>query len=122
MGSLLAHPELLQALPTLVSALGPLMRSGGSGTASAGGPGGIAAGKAPGGEGRPGGGFPPDRHTPLLKALKPYLGPERRQALETMIQLCQVWDSLQHMGVSLLPPAANSRDTRPSGPSGKEER
>jgi hypothetical protein len=116
MGSLLAHPELLQALPTLVSALGPLMRSGGSGTASAGGPGEIAADKAPGG------GFPPDRHTPLLKALKPYLGPERRQALETMIQLCQVWDSLQHMGVSLLPPAANSRDTRPSGPFGKEER
>ena len=120
MGSLLAHPELLQAIPTLINTLGPMMRTGGPGAPGAG-TGGRTAGNAggrtggdpggkPGGGAHPGG-FHPDRHTPLLKAIKPYLGPERRQALETMIQLCQVWDTLQDLGISLLPPAADNRGT-----------
>lgn len=128
MGSLLSHPELLQAIPTLINTLGPMMRTGSSGTSGAGIDGrttGDAGGRTggdpggkPGGGAHPGGGFHPDRHTPLLKAIKPYLGPERRQALETMIQLCQVWDTLQDLGISLLPPATDNRGTQP--PSGKE--
>lgn len=130
MGSLLSHPELLQTIPTLISTLGPMMRTGGSGTPGAGidgRTGGDAGGRTggdpggkPGGGAHPGGGFHPDRHTPLLKAIKPYLGPERRQALEAMIQLCQVWDTLQDLGISLLPPAADNRGTQPPPPSGKE--
>lgn len=129
MGSLLSHPELLQAIPTLINTLGPMMRTGGPGAPGAG-TGGRTAGNAggrtggdpggkPGGGAHPGG-FHPDRHTPLLKAIKPYLGPERRQALETMIQLCQVWDTLQDLGISLLPPATDNRGTQPPPPSGKE--
>ena len=37
----------------------------------------------------------------LLCALKPYLGTDRRQAVDYMINLCRVWDTLQGMGISL---------------------
>jgi hypothetical protein len=42
-----------------------------------------------------------DRHTALLCAVKPYLSPARREAAETVIRLCRVWDALERSGISL---------------------
>ena len=82
LGGLLSNPELLAALPQLMGALGPLMaRSGDAG---------APARKSP-----------PDRHTALLRALQPYLSPERRQAAETALELLGIWDALAGMGLSL---------------------
>ena len=43
----------------------------------------------------------PDRHTALLCALKPYLRHERREAVDTLLQLCRVWDVLSKSGISM---------------------
>jgi hypothetical protein len=42
-----------------------------------------------------------DRHTALLCAIKPYLSPARRDAAETVIRLCRIWDALERSGISL---------------------
>jgi hypothetical protein len=42
-----------------------------------------------------------DRHTALLCAVKPYLSPRRREAAETVIRLCRIWDALERSGISL---------------------
>ena len=88
LAGLLAHPELLATLPTLVENLGPLLGGLGKG-------GGV--GSAPSAT-RP---HPIDRHTALLCAVKPYLSPHRREAAETVIRLCRVWDALERSGISL---------------------
>ncbi len=138
MNALLAHPELIRTIPTLIQTLGPLMyreketASGisGSGQVSASADGIRTGASAPGGSDTdtakghaeaasagtgttgtvPSGARPlaahpgrHDRHTPLLRALKPYLSGERRQAVDTVISLCQVWDSLQDAGINLTP-------------------
>ncbi len=41
------------------------------------------------------------RHMALISALKPYLGPERRQAAEGLLGMCRTLDTLQKLGVSL---------------------
>ncbi len=69
----LANPALLAALPTLLENLAP----GGKGAA------------------------PPDRHTALLCAIKPYLGPDRQAAADTVLRLVRVWDALARSGISL---------------------
>ena len=80
-GGLLANPALLQALPQLMSSLGPLLSSGKATT---------SAKKSS---------F--DKHTALLCALKPYLGRERQQAIEQMMSVCRVMATLEGMGISL---------------------
>ncbi len=86
LGSLLANPALLTALPTLAENIGPLLGSlsGGTGTAP------TAT--------RP---HVIDRHTALLCAVKPYLSPQRREAAETVIRICRIWDALERSGISL---------------------
>lgn len=86
LSGLLANPALLTALPTLAENIGPLLGSlsGGAGTAP------TAT--------RP---HPIDRHTALLCAVKPYLSPQRREAAETVIRLCRIWDALERSGISL---------------------
>lgn len=91
LGGLLANPELLSKLPSLLGALSPLMKQVGSPPPRAGG--GTAQGRAHGGV--------PDRHRALLRALKPYLSPERRHATETLLELLELWDALSGMGISL---------------------
>lgn len=91
LGGLLANPELLTKLPSLLGALSPLMKQSGNPPSRA--VGGTAQGRAHGGV--------PDRHRALLRALKPYLSPERRHATETMLELLELWDALSGMGISL---------------------
>lgn len=86
LGSLFANPAVLAALPTLMENLSPLLGSlGGSG-------GGSSNAVHP---------HRVDRHTALLCAVKPYLSPARRDAAETVIRLCRVWDALERSGISL---------------------
>lgn len=106
LGGLLSNPALLSGLPQLLSGLGSL--SGGASPngenknrddASA-----IEADPKKGesqGVSAPVRTMPPDRHTALLCALKPYLGAERRQAADYLISLCRVWGTLQSMGINL---------------------
>lgn len=89
-GGLLANPALLAALPALAENLGPLMGSL-SGALSRGTGGTSTAGRS----------HHADRHTALLCAIKPYLSDRRRDAAETVIRLCRVWDALEKSGVSL---------------------
>lgn len=86
LGGLLANPALLSALPTLAENLSPLLGSLSRGT-----------GSAPTAT-RP---HTVDRHTALLCAVKPYLSPRRREAAETVIRLCRIWDALERSGISL---------------------
>lgn len=44
---------------------------------------------------------PMDRHTALLCALRPYLSPRRREAAQTLLRLCGVWDAIEASGLSL---------------------
>ena len=92
---LLSNPSLLTALPGLLENLTPLL-------------GGIFRENPPSagnsGEKRSPTATVPhrlDRHTALLCALKPYLSPSRREAAETVIRLCRVWDALERSGISL---------------------
>ena len=39
--------------------------------------------------------------TALLCAVKPYLSPQRREAAETVIRICRIWDALERSGISL---------------------
>ena len=96
LGGLLSNPEILTALPQLMGALGPLMKNSGA-----------SHGGAPGSPARK---PPPARHPALLRALKPYLSPERRQAAETALELLNIWEALAGMGLSL-PSLAGSRPT-----------
>ena len=105
LGGLLSNPELLAALPQLMGALGPLMRNFGA----------ARSGDA----GAPARKSPPDRHTALLCALKPYLGSERRQAVEYLISVCRVWGTLQSVGLTL--PALLSPEQGKGTPSGDKE-
>ena len=93
--ALLSNPSLLTALPGLLENLTPLL-------------GGILRENPPSagssGEKRSPTATVPhrlDRHTALLCALKPYLSPSRREAAETVIRLCRVWDALERSGISL---------------------
>ena len=92
--ALLSNPALLMALPGLLENLTPLL-GGLRGEASS------STGKL--GENRSAASAPHrlDRHTALLCALKPYLSPSRREAAETVIRLCRVWDALERSGISL---------------------
>ena len=126
LGSLLSNPQALQAIPALMSSLGPLLsslsasRPTGTATPAGDAPTGAApTGAAPAGS-VPAGGHPakkgvPNRHTALLCAIKPYLGSERRQAVESMVQLLKVFDAVQDMGQLLPTPQ------KPSAHDGKEE-
>lgn len=91
LGGLLANPELLAALPHVAGLLSPLMKNLGA----------LTGGASPGSQPRK---APPNRHTPLIRALRPYLSPERRQAAETVLNLLDVWDTLSDMGISLTAP------------------
>ena len=86
--ALLSNPALLSALPMLIENVGPLMGSLTGGRGSGGAPSST----------RP---HAVDRHTALLCAIKPYLSPQRREAAETVIRLCRVWDALERSGISL---------------------
>ena len=50
------------------------------------------------------------RHMALISALKPYLGPERRQAAEGLLGMCRTIDTLQRLGVSLPTPSHAVRE------------
>ena len=54
-----------------------------------------------------------DRHTALLKALKPYLAPQRRSAVDTLLTLSGLWDSLSGFGIGLPTPAVRPADSAP---------
>ncbi len=75
----------LSSLPALLSLIGPVL----SGTPGRGSP----AGAGPGPSSKR-----PDRHTALLKALKPYLSPARRSAVETLLSVAGMWDALSGVG------------------------
>lgn len=102
LGALLANPALLSALPTLAENLAPLLgslsRGAGSGTSAT----------------RP---HTVDRHTALLCAVKPYLSPRRRDAAETVIRLCRIWDALERSGISLTGLLAGLDKAFPTGQS-----
>ena len=53
------------------------------------------------------------RHMALISALKPYLGPERRQAAEGLLGMCRTLDTLQKLGVSLPTPSRGIREVDP---------
>ena len=86
LGLLLQNPALLSAIPTLMENLSPLLAGLKTGV-----------GSAPNAT-RP---HSIDRHTALLCALKPYLSPHRRDAAETVLRLCRIWDALERSGISL---------------------
>lgn len=102
LGGLLANPELLAVLPHVAGLLSPLMKNLG----------GLSGGASPGSQPRK---APPNRHTPLIRALKPYLAPERRQAAETVLNLLEVWDTLSDMGVSLTAPTSGKPERSEGG-------
>lgn len=54
-----------------------------------------------------------DRHTALLKALKPYLAPQRRSAVDTLLTVSGLWDSLSGLGIGLPAPADRPADSAP---------
>ena len=89
--------DLVSLLPTILSALPQ-----GGGTQG----GGAPAGRGTQGGGPQGGGSsgakgqPPDRHTALLCAVKPYLGERRQATADTVIRLCRLWDALSRAGLS----------------------
>ena len=62
-------------------------------------------------------GHPPDRHTALLCAVKPYLGERRQATADTVIRLCRLWDALSRAGLST---AVLNGLLGGSAPSGKE--
>ena len=86
LGLLAQNPALLSAIPTLMENLSPLLAGLKTGV-----------GSAPNAT-RP---HSIDRHTALLCALKPYLSPHRRDAAETVLRLCRIWDALERSGISL---------------------
>lgn len=86
LGALLSDPAVLNALPSLMENLTPLLGSLGRGV-----------GSSPNAS-RP---HAIDRHTALLCAIKPYLSPHRQETAETVIRLCRVWDALERSGISL---------------------
>lgn len=86
LGLLAQNPALLSAIPTLMENLSPLLSGLKTGV-----------GSAPNAT-RP---HSIDRHTALLCALKPYLSPHRRDAAETVLRLCRIWDALERSGISL---------------------
>ena len=100
LGSLLANPALLSALPSLLSGLSAIRPSPSSreDTATS-----VSVDdhtseksvKVPEKK------APTDRHTALLCALKPYLSSERRQATEYLLGMCRLWDTLRTMGINL---------------------
>lgn len=97
-GALLANPAVLSVLPVLAENLAPLMGAAVSG--SGGGQNGAPGDSSGQGSGAVRPRFA-DRHTALLCAIKPYLSPARREAAETVIRLCRVWDALEKSGISL---------------------
>ena len=95
--------DLVSLLPTILSALpqggGP--QGGGSSGAK---------------------GHPPDRHTALLCAVKPYLGERRQATADTVIRLCRLWDALSRAGLSTaVLNGLLGGGTPPSQESGSEE-
>ncbi len=93
LGGLLADPSVLAALPALIGELGPLLgglTGGKSGSTS------TQAGTSGSASKRP-----PDRHTALLCAIKPYLSHERQASAETILRLARIWDALGRSGLSL---------------------
>ena len=111
LGYLLSNPALLSALPQLLGAR--------SGTQAASAEKERADAVEASATGKAIGRLPPDRHTALLCALKPYLGSERRQAVEYLISVCRVWGTLQSMGLTL--PALLSAEQGKGTPSGDKE-
>ncbi len=113
LGGLLGNPSVMAALPTLLESLGPLL-GGGRPTGGSASGGSASDGSASGGassaanRGTPPAPLPvsgrahtpPDRHTALLCAVKPYLSPERQAAADTLLRLCRVWDALARSGVT----------------------
>lgn len=79
--------DLVSLLPTILSALPQ-----GSGPQGGGAPAGRVSSGAKG--------HPPDRHTALLCAVKPYLGERRQATADTVIRLCRLWDALSRAGLS----------------------
>lgn len=78
--------DLVSLLPTILSAFPQ---------------GGGPQGGGPQGGGTSGAkGHPPDRHTALLCAVKPYLGERRQATADTVIRLCRLWDALSRAGLS----------------------
>ena len=73
--------DLVSLLPTILSALPQGSGPQGGGTSGA-------------------KGHPPDRHTALLCAVKPYLGERRQATADTVIRLCRLWDALSRAGLS----------------------
>lgn len=113
MSGLLAHPEILTALPTLLQTLGPLLRPRPSDqtAASEGAEDGQTDGSAVPASALPAprpappkGRRPPNRHVALLCALKPYLSRERSQAVDMLVQVCRLLDAVQDMGLFAPPP------------------
>lgn len=118
LGGLLSNPALLSALPQLISGLGalsggaPASEQGGEATAASASTPATSDNKTDKAASTSKHAFPPDRHTALLCAIKPYLGSQRRQAADYLISLCRVWGTLQSMGIDLpallLPAPSNS--------------
>ncbi len=74
-GAVLRDPEMMAKLPDMLATLAPLMGGGGPGALSA------------LGEGKEGGGGGHSRRVALLRALRPYLSPRRREAVDYMLKM-----------------------------------
>lgn len=120
LGGLLSNPALLSALPQLIKGLGGLSTSSAVAASAPASPAAKVSDTDQKPEAAPTQTLPvsvsragsAQHHTALLCALKPYLGSDRRQAVEYMINLCRVWDTLQGMGISL--PMLLSATTAPT--------
>ncbi len=94
--SLLSNPELIAKLPTVISSVKPILDMLGMGTAA---PTAVPV-SAPSAQSAP---APPtvkqDKHsdsrTALLYAMKPYLSPERQNAIDYIVKLGRLGDILK---------------------------
>ncbi len=84
LGGLAADPAVLTSvLPAMLSAFG-------GGSSSKGEPASLSSERP----------LPPDRHTALICAVKPYLGERRQATADTVLKLCRIWDALNRAGLS----------------------
>ncbi len=120
LGGLSGDPSaLISVLPTLLSAFG----GGGTGGGNAGGNAAAGAAKPTGGNaaGSTAKSMPPDRHTALICAVKPYLGERRQATAETILKFSRVWDALNRAGITptVLAGLLGGGNAPPAAPAGQ---
>ena len=85
LATMLSNPELLSKLPQMMSLLRPMLESGTSGKPTSMHDGGIQKKSSE------------DCRNELLCALKPFLSPERRRAVDAMLRISQLGNVIRHI-------------------------